>query len=88
VALTEVDVQCDYQARRLAEEHRRWLIMWSVWHRTFTAFGCFREAPVVLDAPSAEALRQQLQAVELRYLGPAALAVLPIKAGPPTGRQG
>ena len=41
--------------------------MWSAWHRTFTAFGCFAPVPLVLDEPTAEALVSQMRHAELYY---------------------
>jgi hypothetical protein len=41
--------------------------MWSAWHRTFTAFGCFAPAPLVVDQPTADALLSEMLHVELHY---------------------
>jgi predicted carbohydrate-binding protein with CBM5 and CBM33 domain len=32
------------QADRIPQDHRGRRVMWSAWHRTFTAFGCFVRA--------------------------------------------
>lgn len=41
--------------------------MWSVWHRTFTAFSCFSLHPLVVDQPTAEGLVREMSRVELQY---------------------
>jgi hypothetical protein len=41
--------------------------MWSVWHRTFTAFGCFSPDRLVLDEPTIAELTDQMLRAELHY---------------------
>ena len=61
------DARCSAQARWIQESRRGWLVMWSAWHRTFTAFSCFSPVPLVLDEPTAEALISQMRHAELYY---------------------
>jgi hypothetical protein len=67
VRLGEKDVRRSAQARRIQESRRGWLVMWSAWHRTFTAFSCFAPVPLVLDEPTPEALIHQMRHAELYY---------------------
>ncbi|GAA4510801.1 hypothetical protein GCM10023191_073950 [Actinoallomurus oryzae] len=61
------DAECFEQARRIQESHRDWLVMWSPWHRTFTAFSCFTPDALVVDEPTPEALVNAMLRVELHY---------------------
>lgn len=61
------DVQCWEQARQIQGQYRRWLVMWSRWHRTFTAFSCFSPRPLVVDEPTADRLRERISSIELYY---------------------
>jgi hypothetical protein len=65
--LGERDARLSAQARYIQESRRGWLVMWSAWHRTFTAFSCFAPVPLVLDEPTAEALISQMRHAELYY---------------------
>ena len=65
--LGERDARLSAQARYIQESRRGWLVMWSTWHRTFTAFSCFSPVPLVLDEPTAEDLVNQMQRAELYY---------------------
>jgi hypothetical protein len=65
--LGERDARCSAQARYIQESRRGWLVMWSAWHRTFTAFSCFAPVPLVLDEPTPEALLNQMRHAELYY---------------------
>ncbi|GAA4629794.1 hypothetical protein GCM10023196_052580 [Actinoallomurus vinaceus] len=67
MALTHLDVQRVGEAYQAMQWHRGWLIMWSLWHRTFTAFCCFSVEPLVLDAPTIEHLLPRLREVELHH---------------------
>jgi hypothetical protein len=61
------DAACSEQALRIQEGHRQWVVMWSAWHRTFTAFSCFAPGPLVVDKPTADALLSEMARVELHY---------------------
>jgi hypothetical protein len=61
------DANCFEQARRIQGNHREWLVMWSPWHRTFTAFSCFTPDPLVVDEPTADALVSTMLRVKLHY---------------------
>jgi hypothetical protein len=67
MALTEKDTWHSAEARQIQQSHRGWLVMWSVWRRTFTAFSCFSTAPVVVDAPTTQSLLIRMHHVELYY---------------------
>jgi hypothetical protein len=55
------------EARRIQAIYRGWLVMWSTWHRTFTAFSYFAPVPLVLDEPTPESLVNRMREVELYY---------------------
>ncbi|MEV6153381.1 hypothetical protein AB0L53_23830 [Nonomuraea sp. NPDC052129] len=41
-----------------------WVVMWSVWRRRFSAFGCWTSAPsVIIDAGDAEELIREMQSI-------------------------
>lgn len=65
--LSERDAWCSEQARRIQESRWGWLVMWSPWHRTFTAFSCFSPSPLVVDEPTVDRLFDQMIRVELFY---------------------
>lgn len=67
MALTEADVKCAYQAQTIGQQHRGWVVMWSLWHRTFTAFSCFSSTPVVIEAATPEELTLLLRQAELHH---------------------
>jgi hypothetical protein len=67
MALTENDTRHSAEARQIQHSHRGWLVMWSAWRRTFTAFSCFSPTPVVVDALTAQSLIIRMQHVELYY---------------------
>lgn len=67
MALTELDAQRAYAAQLLMRQHRGWLVLWSPWRRTFTAFSCFTPMPLVMDAPTAAGLSAELSRVEAYY---------------------
>lgn len=67
MALTHLDLQRAGEAHQAMQRHRAWLIMWSLWHRTFTAFCCFSAEPLILDAPTIEHLLPRLREVELHH---------------------
>jgi hypothetical protein len=48
-----------------------WLVIWSPWRRTLTAFACFAADPVVIDEASPDRLVERMRGVELRYAVPA-----------------
>jgi hypothetical protein len=66
-ALGTNDLTCSVQAQRIQESHRSWVVMWSAWRRTFTAFSCFTPGPMVVDEPTPEALISAMRRVELHY---------------------
>jgi hypothetical protein len=43
-----------HEAQQIGQRHRGWLVLWAVWHRTFTAFCCFASTPLVVEAATAE----------------------------------
>jgi hypothetical protein len=61
------DAQRADEARRIQARHRNWLVMWSPWRRTFTAFSCFSPTPLMLDRKTSEALVSEMLRVELHY---------------------
>lgn len=64
---TAKDEWCSEQARRIQDSRRGWLVMWSVWHRTFTAFGCFSPDRLIIDESTVDELAEQMLRVELHY---------------------
>ncbi|MFB9832910.1 hypothetical protein [Actinoallomurus acaciae] len=42
-------------------------MMWSAWHRTFTAFSLFTLGPLVLDEPTSGELRKAMRRAELHH---------------------
>jgi hypothetical protein len=79
------DALCAEQAERIQLAHRGWVVMWSAWHRTFTAFGCFSQARLVVDEPTADGLVDQMRRIELQHsaIRAGATRQMPV-AGPPT----
>jgi hypothetical protein len=47
-----------------------WVVMWSPWRRTFTAFAYFAPVALVLDSPTAEQLTAEMRQAELQYAAP------------------
>jgi hypothetical protein len=41
--------------------------MWSAWHRTFTAFGCFSHSRLVVDEPTADGLVDRMRRIEFQH---------------------
>jgi hypothetical protein len=41
--------------------------MWSVWHRTYTAFSCFSPVPLMIDRDTPDALVHEMNRLELYY---------------------
>jgi hypothetical protein len=66
-ALGEQDALRSQEAQRIQNSHRSWLVMWSVWRRTFTAFSCFSPHPLVVDKPTADGLVSEMRRIELHY---------------------
>ncbi len=52
------------QAQELTRHCRGWLVIWSPWRRTYTAFACFTPESVVLDADAPHQLLIQMQQTE------------------------
>lgn len=67
MALGEQDAALSDEATRIQATHRSWVVMWSAWHRTFTAFSCFTPGPLVVDQPTSDALVSEMLRVELHY---------------------
>jgi len=67
-AVGEQDAACSAEARRIQEGRRGWLVMWSPWHRTYTAFCCLSpDHSLPLDAATADELIEEMKAIELHY---------------------
>ena len=47
--------------------HRQWVVMWSAWRRTYTAFSCFTAGPLVVDEATPDGLVSAMVRVELHY---------------------
>ncbi|WP_329251803.1 hypothetical protein OG417_07795 [Actinoallomurus sp. NBC_01490] len=43
------------------------MVMWSAWHQTFTAFGCFAPDRLVLDEPTSAELLDAMRQAELHH---------------------
>jgi hypothetical protein len=67
IPVSDADAGCFEQARRIQANHREWLVMWSAYRRTFTAFSCFTPEPLVVDEPTADALVREMLRVKLHY---------------------
>lgn len=67
MALTSLDAQRAHEAQVLGQRHRGWLVLWAVWHRSFTAFSCFASAPLVVEAATADELTLLLRQAELHH---------------------
>jgi hypothetical protein len=61
------DATCSEEARRIQATHRQWVVMWSAWRRTFTAFSCFTVGPLVVDEATPDGLVSAMVRVELHY---------------------
>ncbi|REE96789.1 hypothetical protein [Thermomonospora umbrina] len=59
-------------ASRLQTAFPGWLVMWSPWRRTFTAFASFTPNALVMDEPTTDRLIDQMRMVERRPLNLAA----------------
>lgn len=68
MGLKGVDAQYAKDAQRIGWHYRSWLVMWSCWRRTFTAFSCSSIA-LVIDAPTPEELCKALEQSEMRMSG-------------------
>jgi hypothetical protein len=42
-----------------------WLVMWSRWRQTYTAFACFTAEPVIVDEAQEDAFLARLKAIEM-----------------------
>jgi translation initiation factor 2 gamma subunit (eIF-2gamma) len=65
--LAEDDAECSEQALRIQAAHRQWVVMWSVWRRTYTAFSCFTVGPLVVDEATPDGLVSAMARVELHH---------------------
>jgi hypothetical protein len=61
------DDACSEEARRIQATHRQWVVMWSAWRRTYTAFSCFTVGPLVVDEATPDGLVSAMVRVELHY---------------------
>jgi hypothetical protein len=61
------DDACSEEARRIQATHRQWVVMWSAWRRTYTAFSCFTVGPLVVDEATPDDLVSAMVRVELHY---------------------
>lgn len=64
MAPEDSDARRAYEAEQIGRRHRGWLVMWSRWHRTFTASSCFSPTPLVVDEPTASRMLARLSRVE------------------------
>lgn len=55
------------QARRIQATHRQWVVMWSAWRRTYTAFSCFTAEPLVVDEATPDGLVSAMVRVETHH---------------------
>lgn len=61
------DAACSEEARRIQAAHRQWVVMWSAWRRTYTAFSCFTAGPLVVDEATPDGLVSAMVRVELHH---------------------
>jgi hypothetical protein len=61
------------QARWLGTSRPGWLVIWSPWRRTFTAFACFAPDAVVIDEMAVDRLLVAMREAEQRYAIPASV---------------
>jgi hypothetical protein len=47
-----------------------WVVMWSPWRRSYTAFAAFTPVPVVIDANTIDRLVVQMRGAERHYCAP------------------
>lgn len=66
-SIAEMDQDRIERAVQIQVIHRDWLVMWSPWHRTFTAFGCFPDKRLVLDDETADGLIAKMHNAEAHY---------------------
>jgi hypothetical protein len=51
-------------ARGLQKDFRGWLVMWSKWRQTYTAFACITTEPLIIDEPEIGRFRARIEQVE------------------------
>jgi hypothetical protein len=61
------DAQYVKDVQRIQRQHRGWLVMWSRWRRTFTAFSCFTPEALVVDKRTADDLISEMHRIEMHY---------------------
>jgi hypothetical protein len=66
-ALAEDDAECSERALRIQARHRQWVVMWSAWRRTYTAFSCFTAGPLVVDEATPDGLVSAMVRIELHH---------------------
>ena len=66
-ALGDDDSARSEQARRIQATHRQWVVMWSAWRRTYTAFSCFTAGPLVVDEATPDGLVSAMVRIELHH---------------------
>jgi hypothetical protein len=58
------------QARQLELSQPGWVVMWSPWRRSYTAFAYFTPVPVVIDARTVDRLLLEMRGAEQHYSAP------------------
>ena len=61
------DARCREEAQRIQELSNHWVVMWSAWHQTFTAFSCFSPNRLVLDEPTSAELLDAMRRTEIHH---------------------
>jgi hypothetical protein len=56
-------------ARGLQKELGGWLIMWSKWRQTYTAFACTTTEPLIIDEAEIGEFKKRIEQVELARRG-------------------
>jgi hypothetical protein len=51
-------------ARGLQSSYRGWVVMWSKWRQTFTAFSCITVEPVIIDDADFDRFQDRIRQVE------------------------
>jgi hypothetical protein len=80
--LRPTDADQAITASQLQRAHPSWLVLWSPYRRAFTAFACFTDEPVVLDASAPQQLHLVMQRTEQQHASRTARPVDPAAAGP------
>ena len=51
-------------ARGLQSSYRGWIVMWSKWRQTYTAFSCITGEPVIIDDADSDRFQDRIRQVE------------------------